>query len=103
MVAEYAYDALGRRVSKTLSDRTVTYSYDGRKIAEETVAGLSGSVLRSSGFAYGAGGGDDVLAEFRTESGSTVTLYFMKDRLGSASAVTDGSGNVLEEYRHSAF
>jgi YD repeat-containing protein len=100
-VAAYAYDALGRRVSKTLFPPApaapVTTSWfldadcDGDGIIEERLNG----VLR----------GQDVLLIYDQNEAGRVrftsageTLYFHTDDLGNVLALTDASGSVVERY-----
>ncbi|MHB9070608.1 MAG: RHS repeat-associated core domain-containing protein [Sedimentisphaerales bacterium] len=68
-VAEFAYDALGRRISKTVDGETTYYYYDtmGRVIAEYTGAAESNSVSLARTFVYG-NGIDEVLAMFLPET-----------------------------------
>jgi RHS repeat-associated protein len=101
-VAEFAYDALGRRISKTVDGETTYYYYDtmGRVIAEYTGAAESNSVSLARTFVYG-NGIDEVLAMFNPESetpdpNSGLSLAaFCEDWLSSSATYDyDSSGTV---------
>jgi RHS repeat-associated protein len=89
----YAYDALGRRIARTVNGTTTRYLLDGQNVrlefdgsgalgAANTHAGLDRLLVRGQGGAQ---------------------LFFQRDALGSTTALTDPSGAVVERYRYSAF
>ncbi len=93
-IACYAYDALGRRVIKTTSQRTVHYLYDGVRAIEER--DRQGDLLCQ----YVFGSGIDEVLELRTDGHS----YFYHDNwLGSIVALTDETGGVVERYRYDEY
>ena len=89
----YAYDWLGRRVSRTVSGGTTTCVYDGGQIIAEY---NGGTLLRK--YIYGPGINEPVCM---VASGGTYYYHF--DGLGSVAALTDSSGTLVEKYRYDAF
>lgn len=110
LVAKYSYDPLGRRISKETGTLRTEYSYAGQDAAEERdyekdSADWELSEVRENVYGEGV---DDVVATFRTryddgKAGKAETLYFLKDRLGSVTAVTGADGKAVAEYRYTAF
>ncbi|MCG8550069.1 MAG: hypothetical protein MI799_06685, partial [Desulfobacterales bacterium] len=92
-LAEYTYDALNRRVTKTVGADTTTYVYDGADVVE---AYLNGTLIRV--FAFGGDVDDPILMEYDGQD-----YYFARDRLGSIRAVTDSTGALVESYEYSPF
>ncbi len=90
----YAYDALGRRVKKTVNNVTTYFIYDGDQVIEE----YNYANTLHADYVYGAGL-DEVLAMTREDK----TYYYHYDGLGSVSDLTDGEGNVVEHYDYDAF
>jgi RHS repeat-associated protein len=89
----YAYDWLGRRVSRTVSGGTTTCVYDGGQIIAEY---NGGTLLRK--YIYGPGIDEPVCM---VASGGTYYYHF--DGLGSVAALTDSGGTLVEKYRYDAF
>jgi RHS repeat-associated protein len=98
-VASYKYDWLGRRVRKidyTLNpERYTLYCYDGDQVIEEYNG--DGGLLRF--FVYGAGI-DEPLVMYAVGSGM---CYYHYDGLGSVVALSDSSGNIVEECSYDVF
>ena len=84
----YAYDWLGRRVSRTVSGGTTTCVYDGGQIIAEY---NGGSLIRK--YIYGPGIDEPVCM---VASGGTYYYHF--DGLGSVAALTDSGGTLVEKY-----
>ena len=97
-VVAYKYDALGRRIERTVDPggaaSTTDFYYDGPQVIEER----DGTGAVEATYVYGRGV-DDVLQMAR---GGT-DYYFHQDDLGNVVAVTDGSGNVVERYDYGPF
>lgn len=95
---EYKYDALGRRIAKTVdpdgSPTTTEYYYDGPRVIEERDGG--GSVQAT--YVYGRFV-DEVLSMQRSGS----DFYYHQDDLFNVTAVTNDSGTVVERYEYGAF
>ena len=96
-VACYAYDYLGRRVSKTAGGTTTKYCYDG----DQVIAEYEGGSLKRK-FIYGPGIDEPVM--MIDVAGETETTYYYHfDGLGSVAAVSDEAGGVLERYSYDVF
>jgi RHS repeat-associated protein len=90
----YKYDALGRRVQRIPSNGdSTTYVYDGDDVIKD---------INSDGSTVEYLNGLGVDEKLRQTSSST-TLYFVHDHLGSARALTDVSGNVVESIDYDSF
>ena len=92
-VGNYAYDALGRRISKTTAAGTTVFYYDAARIIEERV----GSATTAS-YVYG-NYIDEVLAK---DSGSQ-RVYYHQNALWSVHALSDANGAVVERYSYDAY
>ena len=90
----YGYDGSGRRIQKNVNGTVTNYVYDGDNLIEER--GSSGSVLAK--FIYSRGIDHPVKAVI-----GTTAYYFQQDALGNVTALTDGSGNLAEQYTYDAF
>jgi RHS repeat-associated protein len=89
----YKYDALGRRLGKTVGGTNTTFVYDGDQVvAEYEGAGLA------RGYVYGSGI-DEPLA-LVTAAG---TYFYTQNHLDSVEALTDTAGVVVERYRYDAY
>lgn len=103
-VAQYAYDALGRRIAKMLYEglppvpvATNRYLYAGGQVIEENAGG--GAVAKVHIYL------PDDIRPGETISGCVVTfvgagqaLYHLTDDQGSLLALTDTAGNVVERF-----
>ncbi len=90
--ASFAYDALGRRVSKTINGVKTEYQYDGNDITSEFVSGVAtATYLRSLTI-------DD---PFIRQSSSNE--YYHADALGSVLALTDQNGALQTNYAYDLF
>jgi len=106
-IAEYTYDALGRRIRKKitggglptgLSDTTVDYLYDGVQCIEERDG--SNNVKRQ----YVWGQYVDELIQQREIDGESETDYYLlSDLLYRAAALTDYEGAIVETYDCDAY
>ena len=112
---ENAYDALGRRVRKTvkfastgavIEDRY--FIYDGWNVIEETIAPATGPVETAehvwgtdlSGTAQGAGGVGGLLLR---ESSANGASYYHYDGNGNVTALTSAAGVVQAAYTYGPF
>ena len=91
--ASYAYDALGRRVSKTTVSGTITYFYVGDQMVEE----FNGKSLAAS-YVYG----NNIDEALQMKRGNNV-YYYHANQLGSTMALTDKDGNVAERIAYDAY
>lgn len=92
-MAGYAYDAMGRRFSKTVGAVTTQYVYAGDQVIAEYE---NGALARS--FVYGPGIDEPICML----SGGTSYFYHF-DALGSVIALTDAAGALAESYAYTPF
>ncbi len=87
------YDALGRRISKTVNGQTTEYSWSGQQTLEE----YSGSALQAS---YVYGRGIDEVVQVK-QAGQP--YYYHLNSIGSVKAITDANGGLVESYDYKSF
>lgn len=91
--ASFKYDALGRRIEKTVNGQTTQYLYDG----SQAIAELQGSAI---GATYLTGLQiDEVLARYNATGDRTL----ITDVLGSVLAQADASGTLQTQYGYSPY
>jgi RHS repeat-associated protein len=91
--ATYAYDAFGRRVTKTIVGMTTTaFLYDGWNAIQELSGGAPTATLLSGG-----------LDEYFMRTDSSGTAIFLTDDLGSTLALTDATGAIQTQYAYDPF
>jgi RHS repeat-associated protein len=94
LTASFEYDALGRRIQKTINGRTIQYVYDGMDIIQEIENGqVTANYVRTLSI-------DEPLV--RIKSDGTVR-YYQRDALGSVITLTDGTGTVQTTYTYDPF
>jgi RHS repeat-associated protein len=86
--ATFAYDALGRRVSATVSGSTTPYLYDGLNPVT-----MSGNLLLASGN----------LDEIYAQVGSSSTTSFLRDGVNSTAALTSSTASISANYYYSPY
>jgi RHS repeat-associated protein len=89
VLSQYEYDALGRRISKTVGTVATRYVYDGWRVIEE----YSESGLLQGSYVYG-----NYLDEVLTLKRGSEEFYFHTDDLWNTVALTDEDGEVIERY-----
>ena len=105
-VADYTYDALGRRVEKLEYDTsgapssTTQYYYDGWRVLRETNPDDSDVALRD--YIYG-NYIDEVLVMVDDPDGTDTDYFFGTDHLFSVVVLFDPCGNVVERYEYDAY
>ncbi len=93
--AAFVYDALGRRIEKTINGNTIDYLYDGKDIVQEIENGLpSVNYIRTLNI-------DEPLA--RIDLATNTVRYYHADALGSVIALIDETGNVKTTYSYDPF
>ncbi len=92
LTLNYSYDALGRRYQLTSGLTTTTYQYDGLNPVDSLFAGFTTSYLSGLGL-------DDL---FQSNDNGTAES-FLRDALGSTVALTDSSGNVLDQTKYDPY
>jgi RHS repeat-associated protein len=89
----YAYDALGRRTSKTVSSGAPTqFLYDGQNAVQETVGSAINPILIGPGI-------DERYA--RNDVGGRA--YFLSDALNSTIALTSSTGAIQNQYSYDPY
>ncbi|WP_426700906.1 RHS repeat-associated core domain-containing protein [Rhodanobacter sp. Col0626] len=92
VLASFGYDALGRRISKTLNGVTTTLLYDGLNTVQETQGATVNPILTGLG----------VDERFARNEGSTRN-YFLTDALGSTIALTNVSAVITQTYQYDPY
>ncbi len=93
MIAEYEYDALGRRIQATIEKVTTYYIYDEDRVIEEQ--DQQGNTTAS--YIYDSGSGD--LISMRRDGRD---YYYHYDTQGSVIALSDSAGQIVERYNYKA-
>jgi RHS repeat-associated protein len=92
------YDALGRCIKRSINGTIKYYIYDGDKpILEYDAAGAL-----AARNVYGKGV-DELLMRTDYTFNPTAMFYYQHDHAGSATHLTNGSGDVIERYRYDVF
>jgi RHS repeat-associated protein len=91
--AYYQYDALGRRISKTVAGVTTQYIYDGWQVVQE-----SSNLGVTKFFTYG-NYIDEPVCMVTTTATSSDTIYYLQGNNYNVAALTDNAGQVMEHYR----
>jgi RHS repeat-associated protein len=92
--ASFEYDAIGRRIGKTINGVTTQYLYDGMDIVQEIQGGsVTANYVRSLKI-------DEPLARIKDDG---TARYYLTDALGSVIALTDENGNVMTTYTYDPF
>jgi len=92
-VASFQYDALNRRIGKTISGRTTSFLYDENQIVQD----LDGAVPIANLL---VGLADDEI--FRRTSGANIE-DFLTDDLGSTIALADAAGVIQTTYNYESY
>ena len=95
---DLVYDALGRCVKRVLNGVTKYYIYDGERPILEY--GVNGNVRGRNLYGKGI---DEILMRTDYTFNPPATFYYQQDHEGSVTHLTDGSGNLIEQYRYDAF
>lgn len=93
MIAEYEYDALGRRIQATIDKKTTYFFYDEDRIIEEQ--DQEGNTLVS--YVYDSATGDVISMNRDNQD-----YYYHYDTQGSVIALSDSAGQVVERYNYKA-
>lgn len=93
MIANFQYDSLGRRVSRTINGTSTHFLYDGQNPVQE-LAGTTPTANLLTGLG---------IDQFFVRSDSAGTSSLLTDVLGSTFALTDSAGTVQAEYTYESF
>jgi RHS repeat-associated protein len=91
--ASFAYDAVGRRRSRTVGSTTTQFLYDGLNPVQELASGTPTANLLT-----GLG-----IDEYFTRTDGSGVRNLLTDALGSTIALANGSGSVQTEYTYEPF
>jgi RHS repeat-associated protein len=92
-VLTYAYDAIGRRIAKTINGNTLKYTYSGAAQIEERSS--SNILLNRTVFT-------NFLNPVMNEKAGS-RYYYHQNELGSVEAITNNSGRLVESYRYDVY
>lgn len=92
--SSYGYDALGRRVRKTVAGTTTWFYHDGINVIEEQ----DNAHATTATYVFG-----HVVDEILHMQRGAINLFYAHDALGSVVALTDQTGQVVERYAYSAY
>jgi RHS repeat-associated protein len=90
--AYYQYDALGRRISKTVAGVTTQYIYDGWQVVQES-SNLGVTKL----FTYG-NYIDEPVCMVTTTATRSDTVYYLQGNNYNVAALTDEAAQIIEHY-----
>lgn len=90
--AGFAYDALGRRVAKTINGQSTSALYDGLDSVRESGPGGEAAYLRTL-----------AIDEAVSRTDGTGTLSYLADALGSPVALADDTGALPTTYTYAPF
>ena len=93
LTASFAYDALGRRIEKTVNGQSVGFLYDGNQVIAE-LAGNTINVKLLSGVAV-----DEMLTRYSTAG----ARHYLTDALGSVVAMLKDDASVQNYYAYSPY
>ncbi|MDA8016720.1 MAG: Ig-like domain-containing protein [Thermoanaerobaculia bacterium] len=101
ILASYRYDALGRRIKKTVEGVTYRTVWDGWRPIEVYEEGVAEPLSRRI---YGRGLDEVVGLQQRRRDQASLSSYTpIYDTVGNLVALLDGSGAVLERYTYAPF
>jgi RHS repeat-associated protein len=93
VTASFSYDALGRRVSKTINGTATSFLYDGLNPVQEIQSGSpSANLLTGLN-----------IDEYFQRTDSAGARDFLSDTLGSTLALADSSGAIQTSYTYEPF
>lgn len=92
--ATYKYDALGRRIKKTVADEETQFIYDGEDVVKDMVDPGDFSIIETY---YQNGRGID--KKLRVGASG----YVLEDHLGSTLALTKASGSIIDSTEYDSF
>ena len=95
LTASFKYDAMGRRIEKTINGVTTRYVYDGLDIIQEKNASgaVTANYIRTLNI-------DEPLTRIKSDG---TMRHYVTDALGSVIALTDDTGAVRTTYTYDAF
>lgn len=93
VIANYTYDALGRRASTAINGNTATtFLYDGLNPVQETQGATVTPILTGLG-----------VDEFYARTEPTGRTYFLADAVGSTIGLTSTAGALVQSYQYDPY
>ena len=92
-IISYAYDAIGRRVMKSINGNALKYTYSGAAQIEERDA--SGNLLNKTVFT-------GFLSPLMNEKNGN-KYYYHPNEMGSVEAITGSNGRLIEKYKYDVY
>lgn len=96
-LAQYSYDTMRRRVSKTAGGQTTVYVYDGWRAIAEYAAGASIGIPQRR-FVFG-----DALDEVLIMVADGHLYFYHANNIGNVQGITDELGTLVEAYRYDPY
>jgi RHS repeat-associated protein len=97
LFASYTYDALNRRIAKTVGSTITTYVYDHARIVQE----LENNVLKRS-YIY-AEYIDAPVALYKEDVTPSQVFYYLRDRRANVVGLVDAAGAIAQSYEYTPF
>jgi RHS repeat-associated protein len=88
----FSYDAMGRRISKTVQGTATQFLYDGNNAVQETLGNTINPILTGLG-----------IDERFARNDVTGRTYFLADQINSTIALTDQSGAIKQQYSYDPY
>ncbi|GLQ90970.1 hypothetical protein GCM10007898_45460 [Dyella flagellata] len=88
----FGYDALGRRISKTVQGTATQFLYDGKNVVQETQGSAINPILVGLG-----------VDERFARNDVTGRTYFLTDSINSTVALTDPNGALKQQYSYDPY
>ncbi len=95
-VMTYQYDALGRRISKTIGGSVTEYVYDNNRLVEEYLDGQLHAFYVYSNYSNNP---DDIIAA----NINGEWYFYLKNFQGSIIAIANASGKIVEKYKYQPY
>ena len=92
-LATYDYDFFDRRIRKSIDGSETVFYYKNQDIWKETTTSTDTYYLNGAGV-------DNQIARYNSSSG---TVWYLKDRLGSVSALMNNSGSLINENKYASY
>lgn len=91
-IVQYAYDATGRRIAKTINGVTTSLLYDNANVIQETQGTTVNPMLTGLG-----------VDEYFARNEGATRSYFLTDALGSTVGLTDSGATLFQRYQYDPY
>ena len=91
-IVQYAYDATGRRITKTINGVTTSLLYDNANVIQETQGATVNPMLTGLG-----------VDEYFARNEGATRSYFLTDALGSTVGLTDTGATLFQRYQYDPY